>query len=398
MKPSKTWNQHVVKRENKSLVLETIKQNSPISRANVAKITGLNKGTVSSLVSELITKQIIYESGTGESRGGRRPVMLLFSKKAGFSIGIDLGVNYILGILTDLEGNIVHEKMINIKVKDLTYEETQNNLYNMIDSFQNIAPTSPYGIIGIGIGIPGIVNTAGKILLAPNLGWRNINLKTIMSKKYNIPIIIENEANAGAYAEQKYGAGKNLSNIIYVSVGVGIGVGMILGGELYKGKSGFSGEFGHMTIETNGKKCSCGSQGCWELYASEQTLIDGAKNQGIHLASGKVLSLESLLLLAEEGNRQTIQLFNQIGDYLGVGLNNIINIFNPEQVIIGNQMAQAKKWIHPALTNRLGSQALWFQQKDLKINYSSLSAHSTALGMTVFSLNNFFNNHLGQNE
>ncbi|HLS60805.1 MAG TPA: ROK family protein [Virgibacillus sp.] len=398
MKPSKTWNQHVVKRENKSLVLETIKQNSPISRANVAKITGLNKGTVSSLVSELITKQIIYESGPGESRGGRRPVMLLFSKKAGFSIGIDLGVNYILGILTDLEGNIVHEKMINIKVKDLTYEETQNNLYNMIDSFQNIAPTSPYGIIGIGIGIPGIVNTAGKILLAPNLGWRNINLKTIMSKKYNIPIIIENEANAGAYAEQKYGAGKNLSNIIYVSVGVGIGVGMILGGELYKGKSGFSGEFGHMTIETNGKKCSCGSQGCWELYASEQTLIDGAKNQGIHLASGKVLSLESLLLLAEEGNRQTIQLFNQIGDYLGVGLNNIINIFNPEQVIIGNQMAQAKKWIHPALTNRLGSQALWFQQKDLKINYSSLSAHSTALGMTVFSLNNFFNNHLGQNE
>src|SRR5690625_1054035 len=398
MKPSKTWNQHVVKRENKSLILETIKQKSPISRANVAKITGLNKWTVSSLVSELITKQIIYESGPGESRGGRRPVMLLFSKKAGFSIGIDLGVNYILGILTDLEGNIVHEKMINIKVKDLTYEEKQNNLYNMIDSFQNIAPTSPYGIIGIGIGIPGIVNTAGKILLAPNLGWRNINLKTIMSKKYNIPIIIENEANAGAYAEQKYGAGKNLSNIIYVSVGVGIGVGMILGGELYKGKSGFSGEFGHMTIETNGKKCSCGSQGCWELYASEQTLIDGAKNQGIHLASGIVLSLESLLLLAEEGNRQTIQLFNQIGDYLGVGLNNIINIFNPEQVIIGNQMAQAKKWIHPALTNRLGSQALWFQQKDLKINYSSLSAHSTALGMTVFSLNNFFNNHLGQNE
>src|SRR5690625_1373006 len=105
MKPSKTWNQHVVKRENKSLVLETIKQNSPISRANVAKITGLNKGTVSSLVSELITKQIIYESGPGESRGGRRPVMLLFSKKAGFSIGIDLGVNYILGILTDLEGD-----------------------------------------------------------------------------------------------------------------------------------------------------------------------------------------------------------------------------------------------------------------------------------------------------
>src|SRR5690625_3673480 len=209
MKPSKTWNQHVVKRENKSLVLETIKQNSPISRANVAKITGLNKGTVSSLVSELITKQIIYESGPGESRGGRRPVMLLFSKKAGFSIGIDLGVNYILGILTDLEGNIVHEKMINIKVKDLTYEETQNNLYNMIDSFQNIA---------------------GKILAAANLGRRNSNLKTIMSTKYNIPMIIEDEANAGAYAEQRYAASKNLFNIIYVSVGVGIGVGMILGG------------------------------------------------------------------------------------------------------------------------------------------------------------------------
>ncbi|SES93725.1 xylose repressor, XylR [Oceanobacillus limi] len=388
MKKSKTWNQHVVKKENKSLVLGTIRTHSPISRADIASLTGLNKGTVSSLVSELLEEQLIYESGPGESNGGRRPVMLLFNQQAGFSIGIDLGVNYLLGVLTDLEGNICYEKLV--KFKDLSYEEMEVKLVEVVDNLMENTPSSYYGIIGIGIGVPGTVSKSGEIQLAPNLGWKNVDLKTIMEVKYNLPVVIENEANAGAYGEKKFGAGKSFNHIIYVSVGIGIGVGLILNGHLYRGNHGFSGELGHMTIESGGRKCRCGNEGCWELYASEQALVKNAEKIAFPSLPKDELSLENLLTLAEAGDLEAIHLFKQTGDYLGIGINNIINIFNPEQVIIGNRMAFAEDWLTEPLKDRMVKQTLWYQQQDLQINFSELSTHSSALGVAAFSVENFF--------
>lgn len=390
---NKTWNQHVVKKGNKSIVLDTIKRKSPISRATIAAQTGLNKGTVSSLVSDLIADHLIYESGPGESSGGRRPVMLLFNEAAGYSIGIDIGVNYLLGVLTDLNGNIYQEKTTTFN--NLSYEEIEQNLFEMIDYLDHSAPESPYGIIGIGVGVPGTVDKSGNILLAPNLGWKNINLKAVLESKYNIPTVIENEANAGAYGEKKFGAGKQSTNIVYISAGIGIGVGLILNGSLFKGNNGFSGELGHMTIEINGKNCRCGNEGCWELYASEQALINQAERLGIKLPTNREFALKDLLMLAENGNENAITLFNQIGDYLGVGINNIINIFNPEQVIIGNRIATTQKWIEKSLNERL-NQALWFQKSDLKINFSELSTLSSALGVAAFSIENFLSMNIQQ--
>ncbi|MBU8791413.1 ROK family transcriptional regulator [Oceanobacillus caeni] len=385
MRQNKTWNQHVVKKENKSLVLEEIIENSPISRADIASSTGLNKGTVSSLVNELLDEKLINESGPGKSSGGRRPVMLLFNQVAGYSIGIDLGVNYILGILTDLKGNICSEKKVSFN--KLTYEEMVEELYEIIDALVASTPSSPYGIVGIGIGVPGIVDKDKKILLAPNLNWRNVDLKGILQEKYNIPVIIENEANAGAYGEKKFGVGKNHNNIVYVSVGIGIGVGLILNGNLYSGNNGFSGELGHMTIEVNGTKCSCGNQGCWELYASEKSLLLDAKRSD--LQNTEDFSLETIIDRANSGESDSIHLFEKTGKYLGVGINNIINIFNPEQVIIGNRMAEAEKWIRKPLIDWIKNQTLWFSQKDLKVDFSNLLTHSTALGVAAFSAEDF---------
>src|SRR5699024_3169411 len=145
-----------VKKENKKIVLDTIKKEFPISRADIAEITGLNKGTVSSLVSDLLKDHLIYESGPGKSSGGRRSVMLIFNKKAGYSIGIDLGVNYLLGVLTDLEGNIIYEK--SIKTFELEFQSIKEKLFLLIGDLIESKPPSPYGIIGIGIGVPGVVN------------------------------------------------------------------------------------------------------------------------------------------------------------------------------------------------------------------------------------------------
>lgn len=374
-----TWNQQVVKKNNKSLVLNMVMEHDPISRADIAQITGLNKATVSSLINELLEEELVYESGAGESSGGRRPVILYFNKAAGFSIGIDIGVNYVLSVLTNLKGEIVIEKTE--QIVDSAYSVVMEQVKKMIRSIMNEMPYSKYGIVGLAIGVPGIVDKEGNILRAPNLGWKNIHLKEEIEAEFNIPVCVENEANAGAYGEKQFGAGQNSENLLYVSAGIGIGVGIILDGELYKGESGFSGELGHMIININGKPCRCGSKGCWEVYASENALLS--------MTNEDHATLESLIQLAEKNDQNTIKLFEELGQYLGYGINNIINSFNPGQVIIGNRLAKAQKWIEPAILNTVESSTLSYNQGDFELLFSKLSTHATALGVAAFAIENF---------
>ncbi|WP_010677612.1 ROK family transcriptional regulator [Bacillus timonensis] len=376
---TKTWNQQVVKKNNKALVFQMIIEKEPISRADIAQISGLNKTTVSTFVTELIEEDLIFESGPGVSSGGRRPVILHFNKNAGFAIGIDIGVNYVLSVLTDLKGNILIEK--NQPLTRTTYATVMGIVQDMIQSLMDEMPKSRYGIVGIGVGVPGIVNNEGTILLAPNLGWSNIQFKEDLEKLYEVPVIIENEANAGAVGEQQFGAGQDNENILYISAGIGIGVGIIVNKELYKGINGFSGEMGHMIIDMNGKRCNCGSRGCWEAYASEQALLE--------MADENIDSLETLIQLAENNDKKAKSLFEDIGNYLGFGMNNIINTFNPDQVIIGNRLALAKKWLEAPIRNTIETHTLAFHQNDLQLNFSKLGKYSTSLGVSAFVVDNF---------
>lgn len=385
-----TWNQQLVKRENKSIVLHLIMNNFPISRADVAQKSGLNKGTVSSLVAELLEEQLIYESGPGESSGGRRPVMLLFNQGAGYSIGLDLGVNYILGVLTDLQGNIILNK--HEKYKNLSFEDTLDRVKKVISFLIHAAPPSPYGIVGIGIGAPGIVNKEGDILLAPNLGWKDVSLTAALEEAFSIPVIVENEANAGAYGEKKFGLGQAFDNLIYVSAGIGIGTGIIINGELYKGINGYSGEFGHMTIDKNGMQCRCGNKGCWELYASEQSLLSKASEMNLGIKND--VNLGEIISLAENGEQAAIQLLEETGQNLGLGIINIIHAFNPQQIIIGNRLAAAGQWIEPQVRDAIGKFTLPFHQRDIKVDFSDLSLPSSALGVSAFSAEKFLKSKL----
>ncbi|UGB31490.1 ROK family protein [Metabacillus sp. B2-18] len=371
-----TWNQHLVKKNNKALVLQLIMHREPISRADIAQISGLHKATVSSLVNELLEEELIYESGPGESSGGRRPVILHFNKVAGYAIGIDIGANYVLSVLTDLKGNIVHEN--NHTVTQTPYPTIMNLVKSMIQSLMTNMPQSRYGVVGIGVGVPGIVNKEGIVLLAPNLGWKNSDLKQDLEELFEVPVIVENEANAGAFCEQKFGAGKDYENMVYISAGIGIGVGIFLNRELYQGKNGFSGEMGHMIIDMNGKPCNCGSQGCWEAYASEHALLEQAGS-----------SIEAVLELAKNHDQTAQGLFKEVGKYLGIGINNIINTFNPDQVIIGNRLALAREWIEEPIKTTIENHTLTHHQNELQLDFSKLEQYSTVLGVSAFAVENF---------
>jgi len=384
-----------MKKLNKSIILETVIAESPVSRAAISEKTGLNKATVSNLVTELIESQLVYEVGPGASSGGRKPVMLLFNNEAGYAIGVDLGVNYILTVLTDLKGQIVKERRV--QLIDLQYERTLRQLTDAIRWAIDNAPDSPYGVVGIGIGVPGLVDPDGLILSAPNLKWRKVDIKTAIEQEFQLPVTIDNEANAGALGEKSYGDYRTARDMIYVSAGIGIGVGIVVNNTLYRGFSGFSGEMGHMTIHMDGLPCSCGNRGCWELYASENALLSRAarylQERGLvsdRKTAEQELTLDALVSMAERGDRGIIQLFSEVGNYLGIGIANVINTFNPELVVIGNRLSLIKPWIEESMLACVEQRSLQYHHRRVHIVFSKLAMKSAAVGAAELAIKAFF--------
>lgn len=380
-----TGDLNLVKKINKSIVLELLQKHSPISRANVAKTTGLTKATVSALVAELMDEHLLYEIGTGESSGGRKPVMLVFRQDAGYAIGVDLGVNYIHAVLTDLKGGLVREKRSRMRSAP-TAEQVLTALKECLRQLISQAPDSPYGVVGIGIGVPGITDDKGTVLFAPNLGWRNVPLKQLLEDEFRVPVTIDNEANAGAVGEKEFGAGRQAANLVYISIGIGIGTGIILRNELYRGASGYSGEMGHISIQADGRPCRCGNVGCWELYASENALLEEAGNRLPNFEG----DLEELAALAEAGDQAAVELFARTGRYLGIGITNIVNIFNPELIIIGNRFAEAGRWLMPSIQQVIDTRALPYHRESMELVFAGLGQRSCVTGASSLAVTRFF--------
>lgn len=373
--------QAFVKKVNQKLLLNEILKNAPISRAKLSEMTGLNKSTVSSQVNTLMKENLVFEIGQGQSSGGRRPVMLVFNKKAGYSVGIDVGVDYVNGILTDLEGTIVLDQHHHLECS--SPEITKDILIEMIHHFIANMPQSPYGLIGIGICVPGLIDKNQKIVFAPNSNWRDIDLKSFIQKKFNVPVFIENEANAGAYGEKVFGAAKNHDNMIYASIGTGIGIGVIINNDLYRGVSGFSGEMGHMTIDFNGPKCSCGNRGCWELYASEKALLTSLQTKE------KKVSTQDIIDLAHLNDIGTLHALQNFGFYLGIGLTNILNTFNPQAIILRNSIIESHPIVLHLIKSEVSSRVYSHLDNSYELLPSILGKNAPALGMSSIVIDHF---------
>ncbi|SHE30731.1 ROK family protein (putative glucokinase) [Thermoanaerobacter uzonensis DSM 18761] len=393
-----TADQLLVKQINKSIVLNTIRKKGNISRAEIAGITGLNKSTVSFLVDELINEGFVKEEGPGESKGGRKPIILSINNKAGCIIGIDLDVNYILIVLTDLMANVIWEKKIDIKIGE-NQQTIIERLIELIDEAISNAPETIRGILGIGIGVPGIVDyKKGSILLAPNLKWENVPLKQIVEDKFKIKVHIDNEANVGAIGEKWFGVGAKYNNLVYVSAGIGIGTGIIINGELYRGTVGLAGEMGHMTIDIYDHQCRCGNTGCWENYASEKALLEyintqllmGKSDEYINKNNFYTLSAIDIIDYARKGSKIAVEALKEIGRKLGVGVVNIINTFNPELVIIGNTLSLADDLVLNEVLKEVEDKSLVYRYYKVKIKTSKLKFHAGAIGAVSLVISELF--------
>ena len=260
--------QFFIREQNSSFVLWMLHKNAPLSRAQLAIKTGLNKSTVSSLVDELLERKLIHETGLNSRGVGRPGTLLEINPRAGCILGLEFGVDFLAVILTDFVGNILWRKE-----KATDPEESQKKTLEralvLVRGATAAARQINLPVLGMGLTIPGTVDLdAGTLIFAPNLHWHNLQLREFFSRETGLKVYLENDANAAAVAEHLFGTARQSTDFLFVFAGVGIGGGLFLNGELYRGKNGYAGEIGHSPINAEPllRPCHCGNFGCWETY------------------------------------------------------------------------------------------------------------------------------------
>lgn len=367
-------NQESMRTRNKSLILEYIQKSGPVTKAEIATILGLSSTSVATFINELMAETKITHCGTAKSTGGRKSALYQLNPDSCIFLGIDLQVDRIIGILMNFCGETLLSTELCFDNKDeWSVSETLSRFIGTIAQQKKI-PFSK--ITGIGIGVPGIVNSAGLIELAPNLGWKNVNLNELLS--INVPLLIENEANAALWGEKTFGVARRTINTVYVSVGIGIGCGLLLNNRLYTGHTSHAGEFGHMTIESeDGLPCQCGNSGCWEAYASNNAALKLYTEK-----SGQAIgSYEDFIALARRGDPHALATLECTVKYLGIGIANIVNSINPEMVIIGGKITELQNIIARPLLKQIKESCLDKTFSDLTFKFTSLKDQACALGV-----------------
>ena len=288
-------------------------------------------------------------------------------------IGIDLGGTKIAGVLSTPSGKVLME--INIpteasKGKKQVIANIKKVIYTLIQS-------KKVKLKAIGIGAPGPIHyEKGIVIEAPNLpGWKKVHLRDILEKEFKVPIFVDNDANCAALAEAWFGAGKFAKHFIYMTVSTGIGGGIIINKSLYRGAIGAAGEFGHMIINSNGPKCACGNNGCLEALASGTAMKKktGTAAIGIELA-------------ARQGDKAAIATIEETAEYLAIGIANLVNIFNPEMVVIGGGLSNMREKLLGPVKRQFKKHALSLPAKSVKIVRAKLKNNAGVLGAVALCL------------
>jgi len=385
MNKSKTnlGNSITMKKWNLSRIFKTIFQQGPITRIKLTEITGYSPGTVSNHVRTLIKKGFVIETNKGISSGGRKPVKLIINPSKAYIFSIEIEVNQIKIVIFDLKVKPVADSIIPIKYKD-DYMRTLENVFYEMDNMIKENNLKLEDFLGIGVAVPGLIDKVKGVLeFAPNLGWKDVIISEIFKEKYGLPIILNNEAKAAAIGER--GAYyPQINNMVFVSINEGIGCGLYINGALYRGASGNAGEFGHITINTNGPQCHCGNHGCWEIYASENYIV----NRYLELSGNKKkLPKEEIYKLGKNGDKKAIKIFYEIGENIGVGLVNIINGLSPELLVIGGGIVEIKDYIYEDIIKKLEESCLSVSCRKTEIKFSKLGNMATVYGMADLIIN-----------
>lgn len=337
-----------LKRESSiSLVLDVIRRYGPINRYEIAKKTSLSPATVTNITDRLIKIGFISETPSPISKRGRKPINLALSNRTHLSVGIEIDSRHITGVVIGLNGDVM--KSERIEIEKSVPEDIFKEVISVYSSL--IRDLDKKRIIGLGIGIPGLIDPKNrKVIFSAVLGWRDVSVDEFL-KDIDISLFIEDNVRAITLGELWYGAGIGKDNLLCIGAGRGISSGIVINGCIYSGPNDRAGEFGHMVIEKDGKRCKCGNYGCLEAYVSTETIIakalDGIKNNAYTGFNPKDENkiFEEIIRTGKSGDKFILNIFEEVGEYLGIGIANLINFFNPELIILADELAKAEDLI-----------------------------------------------------
>lgn len=372
-----TGSKELIRDINKSLVLTTIIEKGPISRAEIAKQLGLTKATVSAIVQTLLDASLVNE-GTADltpSVKGRRPIPLTFNTACGFIVSVNLDAAVIQVLVADAYGGhcTVHEYK-----NTYSAEEILPFLTDTIRSLRDAQPSTPHGLLGIALGIHGIV-FKDKIVFTPYTPYDEIDFKTALESAFGVPCLLENEANLAAIGEHTFCYPDE--DLINLSIHSGIGIGLFLRGRLYVGHSGFGGEFGHTVIVPDGRPCPCGNCGCIEQYASERAIFHGiAMKKGL-----ATLSADDFARLLIRGDADAAAGMEDFLKYISIGVNNLIQTLDPTVIVINSSFTMNFPGLAEEIRSRLRSR----MSGSCRIEASTLQDMAILLGGAIVVRNRF---------
>ena len=334
---------------NRQIVLNYVREREPISRAEIARETNLQRSTISAIVEALKMEGLVEEVGEGESTGGRRPTLLRLRTAGAIAIGVAITPTLTTLATSDLAGRVIEQEEF------LTNPDPTRTLNRVIALVREFSRRNK-GIEAVGVSLPGLVDpSTGHAVYVPYFQWRDIPIAEVISTAVGLQVVIDNDANAVALAELWFGRPEvsDARDFILVLVAEGVGTGIIFDGQVYRGRSGAAGEFGHMVIGTHAPvACSCGNYDCWEAFASERAaLARYLKSSGE--ASSSQLGFRQLIdrALAGEANAKTALI--DTAHFLGVGISNLVVGFSPEAVVVGGDIVRAWPLVENALTETI---------------------------------------------
>jgi len=395
LKPA-TADQSLVRKLNTAVVLDVLRRKSPLSRAELSGVTGLNRSTVSNIINQLIEEGLVQETDFQSARVGRPGMELILNPNGGFAIGLEIGVDFLSIILTDFTAHELWRKRV-LSDPGVSQLDIIERSFSLAQEAVDLGLSQGLRPLGIGLGVPGLVDIRqGKLMFAPNLKWQDVPLRLMWNQRFNLPVYIENEANAAALGEYYFGVAREVNHFIYLSAGVGLGGGIMIDGKLFRGSAGYASEIGHVTLDPQGEMCGCGKRGCWEtlvgpravVHRVQKVLQTGSSSTLVSQNGGDLskITFEGIVDSAMSGDPVALTALQEVGRNLGIGIANLVNIFNPELIVFGGVLNLASSILLPILEDVVCDNSLQLSCQGLRIAASAHGIDACVMGAIALVL------------
>lgn len=388
---SQVFGASAVRAQHRALLLRMIWCEKLISRADLARQTGLSRSSISAIVSDLLETGLVHEAGSGDSRGGRRPILLRFDDDALSIAGVDMGATAVSVAVTDLRARV---KVWRSKLHDVRNDPDGafELVRELLDEALAEAKVAPSNLVGIGVAVPSPVDPQDSDSISPVFlpRWRGQNPVQRLEAAYRVPVAIENDANLGALAERWWGAGQDGRDLAFIKVATGVGAGLIIHGDIYRGTTGIAGEIGHIPVDPSAGRCVCGLDGCLNLLVGTNHLIERAraltKDDPNTTLPRRSMTVSKIVESAFEGDALARSVLEEAGHHLAIGVAALLNLFNPATVVFGGSLTRAGELLLRPLREHLNQRVPLASVTQSRFVLSSLGIESIARGAATLVL------------